>query len=66
MMHSEAYAFCYQLPVVVELGIDFASEALGLVVDKNRNQFHIHALIGYHIRKFSVDADVWVRARMHF
>ena len=66
MMHSGAYAFCYQQPVVMELDIDFANEALGLDVDKNRNLFHIHALIGYRTMTSSVDADAWVLVQMHF
>ena len=66
MWHSGAYEFYCQLPVEVKLDIDFANEVLDFVVNKNRNLFHIHALIGYRTMTSSADADAWVLVQKHF
>ena len=44
--------FVFHLSFDVELDIDFVDGIPKFVVDRTHNLFHIHALIGYHIRKF--------------
>ena len=57
MKYFGEHALNFHLSFDAELDIDFVDETLEFVVGRTHNLFHIHALIGYHIRKFFVDAD---------